>query len=143
MAVNGEKRLARRYYEVPFADAVDRIIENRRKGGKGRNDVAKMSPNEAADWLVRQIEEGRQLKAANGRRTPDAGSYKKLSREGEKEKSQETSELSPSRGRDPGRNRGHEHGRDNAVSAVLKSLETGRIVANAPKEVKGLLNNRV
>ena len=45
----------------------------------GRNDVAKMSPDEAVDWLVRQIEEGRQLKAANSRRTPDAGSYKKLS----------------------------------------------------------------
>ena len=42
---------------------------------------------------------------------------------------------------DPGRAGGLTHGQ--AVSAVLKSLETGRIVANAPKEVKGLLNNRV
>lgn len=49
------------------------------RGMTGRNDVAKMSPDEAVDWLVRQIEEGRQLKAKKGRRTPDAGSYKKLS----------------------------------------------------------------
>lgn len=45
----------------------------------GRNDVAKMSPDEAVDWLVRQIEEGRQLKAEKGRRTPDARGDKKLS----------------------------------------------------------------
>ena len=111
------------------------------RGMTGRNDVAKMSPDEAVDWLVRQIEEGRQLKAEKGRRTPDAGSYKKLSRKGEKEKSQETSELSHSRGMDPGRAGGLTHGQ--AVGAVLKSLETGGIVANAPKEVKGLLNNLV
>ena len=49
------------------------------RGMTGRDDVAKMSPDEAVDWLVRQIEEGRQLKAEKGRRTPDAGSYKKLS----------------------------------------------------------------
>lgn len=49
------------------------------RGMTGRNDVSKMSPDEAVDWLVRQIEEGRQLKAAKGRRTPDAGSDKKLS----------------------------------------------------------------
>lgn len=49
------------------------------RGMTGRNDVAKMSPDEAVEWLVRQIEEGRQLKAAKDRRTTDAGSYKKLS----------------------------------------------------------------
>ena len=49
------------------------------RGMTGRNDVAKMSPDEAVDWLVRQIEEERQLKAAKSRRTPDAGSDKKLS----------------------------------------------------------------
>ena len=49
------------------------------RGITGRNDVAKMSPDEAVDWLVRQIEEGRKLKAEKGRRTPDTGSYKKLS----------------------------------------------------------------
>ena len=49
------------------------------RGMTGRNDVAKMSPDEAIDWLVRQIEEGRQLKATKGRRTPDARGDKKLS----------------------------------------------------------------
>lgn len=49
------------------------------RGMTGRNDVAKMSPDEAVDWLIRQIEEGRQLKAKKGRQTPDAGSDKKLS----------------------------------------------------------------
>lgn len=49
------------------------------RGMTGRNDVAKMSPDEAVDWLVRQIEEGRQLKAEKGRRTPDEG-QKRFSR---------------------------------------------------------------
>lgn len=42
---------------------------------------------------------------------------------------------------DPGRAGGLTHGQ--AVGAVLKSLESGGIVANAPKYVKGLLNNLV
>ena len=49
------------------------------RGMTGRNDVAKMSPDEAVDWLVRQIEEGRQLKAEKDRRTHDARGDKKLS----------------------------------------------------------------